>query len=184
MHKVKVYLGCDLFTQGQRWQAKHVEDILKNEFGDRVEIYNPASNLDINDKNAGFASGIDILLADYTRLRESDILIALMDTQDIGLSAEMGIAFEREIPIFQLYTDIRLGGTDKQDKLVELQKDVFQNDFLYINKLVTGLSYVRKSEENGGFIKLEKPTIYRKTSSLIIGVIEYINELLEKNQKQ
>lgn len=42
------------------------------------------------------------------------MLIALMDTKDLGLACEMGVAFERNVPIFQLYTDIRLDGNDKK----------------------------------------------------------------------
>lgn len=167
----KIYLGCDLFIDGQRKQAKYVEDLINEAIGDKVNIYNPASNLEINDKSAGFASGSDILLADYERLRNSDILIALMDTEDLGLAAEMGIAFEREIPIFQLYTDIRLTGNDKEDKFDEMKKDIFQNDFLYINKLVTGLSYVDK---NGN--KYQKPLIYQHAKDLVSSIVNMVVE--------
>lgn len=166
---VNIYLGCDLFIEGQRIQAKHVEDLINKAIGDKVSIYNPANNLEINDKSAGFASGSDILLADYERLRNSDILIALMDTEDLGLAAEMGIAFERNIPIFQLYTDIRLSGNDKEDKFDEMKKDIFQNDFLYINKLVTGLSYVDKFGK-----PYENPLVYKREEDLIEGVINYL----------
>jgi len=168
---VNIYLGCDLFIEGQRIQAKYVEELIKEAVGDKVNIYNPAKNLEINDKSAGFASGSDILLADYERLRSSDILIALMDTNDVGLAAEMGIAFERNIPIFQLYTDIRLTGNDKEDKFDEMKKDIFQNDFLYINKLVTGLSYVDK---NGN--KYQKPLIYQNAEDLASSIVNIVDE--------
>ena len=174
----KIYLGCDLFIDGQRKQAVSVKDkIIKgleiynkiNGTDHKVSIYNPAENLEINDKSAGFTTGAEILLQDYKRLKESDYLIALMDTEDLGLASEMGIAFERGIPIFQLYTDIRLGGNDKQDKIKGLQDDVFQNDFLYINKLVTGLSYVDKLGKH-----YETPLIYKKEEDLIEEVIKYL----------
>lgn len=167
---MKIYLGCDLFTEGQRWQALEIQKDLENEFSD-IEIYNPAQNLEINDKDAGFTSNYDILLADYERLKNADILVGLMDTQDLGLAAEMGIAFEKGLQIFQLYTDIRLGGNDKEDKFPPMKKDIFQNDFLYINKLVTGLSYVDK---NGN--KFKKPRIYKKKEELIEDLITYIKE--------
>lgn len=167
---MKIYLGCDLFTEGQRWQALEIQKALQNEFSD-IEIYNPAQNLEINDKDAGFTSNYDILLADYERLKNADILVGLMDTQDLGLAAEMGIAFEKGLQIFQLYTDIRLGGNDKEDKFPPMKKDIFQNDFLYINKLVTGLSYVDK---NGN--KFKKPRIYKKKEELIEDLILYIKE--------
>ncbi len=170
---MKIYLGCDLFIEGQRLQAKKVQDALENEFGDKIDLYNPADNLEINDKSAGFASGADILLADYDRLKNSNLLIALMDTTDLGLAGEMGIAFERGIPIFQLYTDIRLTGNDRDDKLAEIKKDVFQNDFMYINKLITGLSYVDK---DGNYF--DKPRIYKSSYDLIEALKEFIRENL------
>ena len=167
---MKIYLGCDLFTEGQRRQALEIQKELEKEFSD-IEIYNPAQNLEINDKSAGFTTNYDILLADYQRLKNSDILIGLMDTKDLGLAAEMGIAFERGLQIFQLYTDIRLGGNDKEDKFDPMKKDIFQNDFLYINKLVTGLSYVDKDGN-----KFKKPRIYKTKEDLIEDLILYIKE--------
>ncbi|MDO5047202.1 MAG: nucleoside 2-deoxyribosyltransferase [Anaerococcus sp.] len=166
---MKIYLGCDLFIEGQRLQAKKVQNALEERFKDKIDLYNPADNLEINDKAAGFASTYQILLADYERLKKSDLLIGLMDTKDLGLAAEMGIAFERNIPIFQLYTDIRLTGNDRDDKLLEMKKDIFQNDFLYINKLVTGLSY---ADRDGNIF--EKPRIYKSSDDLIHALIEYI----------
>lgn len=170
---MKIYLGCDLFIEGQRLQAKKVQDALEKEFGDKIDLYNPADNLEINDKSAGFASGADILLADYDRLKNSNLLIALMDTTDLGLAGEMGIAFERGIPIFQLYTDIRLTGNDRDDKLAEIKKDVFQNDFMYINKLITGLSYVDRDGNT-----FDKPRIYQSSDDLIEALKEFIRENL------
>lgn len=170
---MKIYLGCDLFIEGQRLQAKKVQDALENEFSDKIDLYNPADNLEINDKSAGFASGADILLADYDRLKNSNLLIALMDTTDLGLAGEMGIAFERGIPIFQLYTDIRLTGNDRDDKLAEIKKDVFQNDFMYINKLITGLSYVDKDGNS-----FDKPRIYKTSDDLIEALKEFIRKNL------
>lgn len=170
---MKIYLGCDLFIEGQRLQAKKVQDALEKEFGDKIDLYNPADNLEINDKSAGFASGADILLADYDRLKNSNLLIALMDTTDLGLAGEMGIAFEIGIPIFQLYTDIRLTGNDRDDKLAEIKKDVFQNDFMYINKLITGLSYVDRDGNT-----FDKPRIYKKSDDLIEALKEFIRENL------
>ena len=168
---MKIYLGCDLFIEGTRIQAKMIQDALKDQLKEDVEIYNPAENLEINDKSAGFAAGYQILMADYERLKNSDILIGLMDTKDLGLASEMGIAFERNIPIFQLYTDIRLGGNNKADKLDALGDDIFQNDFLYINKLVTGLSY---ADKDGNIF--DKPRIYRNKEDLIRDVVKYIKE--------
>lgn len=166
---IKIYLGCDLFTEGQRWQAREIQKRLESELKEQVEIYNPAENLEINDKSAGFSYGYEILMADYERLKESDILIALMDTEDLGLAAEMGIAFERGIEIYQLHTDIRLTGNDKDDKYPPMKEDIFQNDFLYVNKLLTGLSYVDKKGN-----LYEKKRIYTNKEELVKAIVEKI----------
>jgi hypothetical protein len=92
-----------------------------------------------------------------------------MNTNDLGLAAEMGIAFKRNIPIFQLHTDIRLGGNDKIDKINAIKEDIFQNDFLYINKLVTGLSYVDKKGN-----KFNKARIYKTKEELIDDIENFL----------
>ena len=170
MGVVNIYLGCDLFTEGQRWQALRIQRAIEEELGSKVNIYNPAENLEINDKNH-FSFGADILLADYERLQSSDMLIALMDTGDLGLAVEMGIAWERGIPVFQLYTDIRLLGADNKDKHEQTGIDVFQNDILYLNKLMTALSYVDKNCN-----KYVEPLIYRDSNELADSVISFIKQ--------
>lgn len=170
MDVVNIYLGCDLFIEGQRWQALRIQRAIEEELGSKVNIYNPAENLEINDKN-NFSFGTDILLADYERLQSSDMLIALMDTGDLGLAVEMGIAWERGIPVFQLYTDIRLLGADNKDKHEQTGIDVFQNDILYLNKLMTALSYVDKNRN-----KYVKPLIYRDSNKLTDSVISFIKQ--------
>ena len=94
-----------------------------------------------------------------------------MDTGDLGLAVEMGIAWERGIPVFQLYTDIRLLGADNKDKHEQTGIDVFQNDILYLNKLMTALSYVNKNRN-----KYVEPLIYRDSNELTDSVISFIKE--------
>lgn len=172
--KIRAYLGCDLFIEGQRQQSIYVEDALNEQLGDKIEIYNPTTNMEVNDPDGEFASGLDILIADYNELKESDILIALMDTQDLGLASEMGIAFERGLPIFQLYTDIRLLGNQKDSKIEGLQDDIFNNAFMYVNQLVTALSYM---DRDGNVY--EEPTIYQKSDDLIASIVNYVNSEVE-----
>lgn len=120
-----------------------------------------------------FASGVTILNADYERLKQSDILIALFDTLDVGLAVECGIAFERGTAIFQLHSDIRLGGTNNSHKIEALQRDIFENDFFYINKLLTATAYVDREGE-----AFDEPRIYRERTQLVNAVIQYVNQLL------
>lgn len=173
--KIRAYLGCDLFIEGQRQQSLDIEHALKEQLGDKIEIYNPTNNMEVNDPDGEFASGLDILIADYDELKEMDILIALMDTQDLGLASEMGIAFERGLPIFQLYTDIRLFGNHKDSKIEGLKDDIFNNVFLYINQFVTALSYM---DRDGNI--LEDPTIYQNDDDLVAGVAAYVNAAVDE----
>src|SRR5574344_193523 len=165
-NKIKIYLGCDLFVEGMRNQAIEVENLLNEKCPNVFDIYNPANNLEINDKES-FASGHDILMADYNKLKECDVLIALLDTMDSGLCAEMGMSWILGIPIYQLHTDIRLLGVQNKLKHEEMEKDIFQNDFMYIIKLVTGLSYV----DNTGY-KYDEPTVFRDKEKLVDTLIK------------
>jgi len=171
----RIYLGCDLFIESERLFAKSLErrihEAVKDRLQEKVLIYNPANNLDINDKSQ-FAHGYDILMADYNRLKESDILIALLDTEDIGLAVEIGIAFERNIPVLQLHTDIRLQGSDNEVKHAEMAKDPLQNDIKYINKLLTNISY---GDKYGNMY--DRPNAYLNTDDLIDGLIEELKRV-------
>lgn len=50
-----------------------------------------------------------------------------------------------------------------------MKEDIFQNDFLYINKLVTGLSYVDKKGN-----KFNKARIYKTKEELIDDIENFL----------
>ena len=73
--------------------------------------------------------------------------------------------------MFQLYTDIRLMGADNQHKHEQTGIDVFQNDILYLNKLMTALSYVDKNCN-----EYVEPLIYQDSNELTDSVISFIKQ--------
>lgn len=139
--KLKVYFASPLFTlQDQMFNLNVYEQILGRIKGlgleDKVEIYLPQLNEAINDKDA-YASAEDILEADCEELRASDLMLGLLDGEDSGVALEAGIAHERGIPMLGLWTDSRQQGGTNQRKL-DAVKDIGQNQFMYINLMLSG----------------------------------------------
>lgn len=137
----KIYFAAPLFSEADKMFNAHVysrlREVLDMWGGYDIEIYFPQDNKSINDKNA-YASAQDITNADYNELSESDIFIALLDGEDSGVALEAGIAYERGIPMFGLWTDARQLGGDNQQKLDAI-KNIGQNQFMYINLMLSGL---------------------------------------------
>ena len=130
--KVKIYIASSFFSDPvfmwTEWLAKE----LREEFGDRVELYVPQENDEINDKENG-GSDIDIYEADIQdQLLTSDMLIANMD----GVEIDSGVAGE----ILSASTHNEL--EDKTIKIIGLTTDMRYgadgDDHFYINKMVVG----------------------------------------------
>lgn len=137
--KTKIYFAAPLFSEPDRDYNVKVYNRIMDELGDRVDIYLPQDNPEINDKTA-YANSIAIANADYEYLNKSDVMIALIDgaSTDVGVALEVGIAFEKRMPIIGLYTDVRQQGTDNQQKLEALQ-EIGENQFDYKNLMLTGV---------------------------------------------
>lgn len=130
--KVKIYVASSFFSDPvfmwTEWLAKE----LREKFGDKVELYVPQENDEINDKENG-GSDIDIYEADIQdQLLTSDILIANMD----GVEIDSGVAGE----ILSASTHNEL--EDKSIKIIGLTTDMRYgadgDDHFYINKMVVG----------------------------------------------
>lgn len=130
--KVKIYVASSFFSDPvfmwTEWLAKE----LREEFGDKVELYVPQENDEINDKENG-GSDIDIYEADIQdHLLTSDILIANVD----GVEIDAGVAGE----ILSASTHNEL--EDKTIKIIGLTTDMRYgaegDDHFYINKMVVG----------------------------------------------
>lgn len=184
-----IYITGDIFTQAGQDFLNTIQTNLKlflytEGLSEDYIVYNPASNSDINNKHQ-FSSNESILMGKQAYLDRSVAIIAAMDVDDTGTAFELGYAWANNIPIYQIYTDIRLLGNDNEGKIEALRNDAHQNNFLYKNQLVTGSSY---ADKNGNDI--EQPRIFgtaHATSEAVVGDLveglefDYLNEKDEYN---
>lgn len=134
---MKVYLANSLFSEADIMYNAYLAKLLRENV-EHIDLYVPQENDEINDKNA-YADSIMIAKADYSELKDSDLLIAVLDNNDNGVSVEVGIAFERRMPIIGLFTDVRQQGRDNQKKIDALINDGTENQFIYHNLMETGV---------------------------------------------
>lgn len=147
---INIYFANDLFNEATRNFNKDVVNRIREVYGDKVYIYNPMDNDEINDKES-YANSQMIANADYRELKKSDLLIAILDNQDFGVGIEIGIAYEAEIPIIGLYSDVRQFGGDHPMKIKALM-EIGENQYGYSNLMGNGLiknngKLVNSSEE-------------------------------------
>lgn len=135
----KIYFGGGLFSEMELMYNRYVVDMIREKYGDRVDVYLPQENEAINDKS-GFANSLDIASGDNAYLEETDIMIALLDgvTPDSGLSAEIGYFYSFNRPILGIYSDTRQGTHGNQQKIDALD-DIAESQFSYINLYTVGL---------------------------------------------
>ena len=145
---MKIYLAGPIFTERDRNYLDYLyENIVK--IYPKANIYVPHRNKQINDKTK-CATSYDIYWADYNRLKETDLLIAVVsaDIPPIGTSCEIGI-FTQMIDtnphkkLIALYDDCREGyitcqGEIGQQKLEAMRKEPGENQMSYINIFLTG----------------------------------------------
>lgn len=145
--KIKVYLANGLFSMADREFNKKITEELRNIFPE-VEFYLPQENLGINDKTKVVTSQ-DIARGDVKELRESDIVIAVLDGVEVdsGVATECGIAYALDKPVLGLITDIRFNNDNLEGKKELIGRDVFENPIMYRNLFLTGII-----KESGGCI--------------------------------
>lgn len=136
---MKAYLANGLFSIGDRY----VNDLLARELRaaiPQIELYVPQENDAINDKNA-YADSLAIAQADLNSLKESDVLIAVIDGVEIdsGVAAEIGAFSMLNRPIVALLSDVRQQGRTNAKKIEALVADGTENQFIYRNLFVVGL---------------------------------------------
>lgn len=144
MDKVNIYFGAPLFNDMEQAYNAMVVDKIRNKLGDRVDIYLPQENQEINDKSKS-ADSLSIYYGDTERLKETDILIANLDGQvpDVGLATEVGYFSrmveentDRDRSIIGVYSDIRQG--DVTDIKVEELDRLGESQWSYINLYLVG----------------------------------------------
>ncbi|WP_421662174.1 nucleoside 2-deoxyribosyltransferase [Lysinibacillus telephonicus] len=136
---MKAYLANGLFSIGDRL----LNELLAKELRSAIptlDLYVPQENDAINDKQA-FANSLAIADADMEKLRDSDVLVAVLDGIEIdsGVAAEIGVFSTYNRPIIALFSDVRQLGRDNQQKINALIEDGTENQFIYRNLFVVGI---------------------------------------------
>ncbi len=133
-----IYFGGPLFSESELRYNAYLVDQIRSRFGEYVDVYLPQENDAINDKSQ-YANSIDIFDGDNEYLKRADLLVAIMDGAivDPGLAAEIGYYYHLNRPMIGLYSDIRQGHFNNQQKIDALQ-EVAESQFSYINLYVVG----------------------------------------------
>ena len=146
--KKRIYLANGLFTIADRKLNEEIYEKLKNEI-DGVEIYAPQFNDAINDKTKS-ASSIDIYDGDTEKLEWSNILLAVLDGQDMGMATEIGFFAgwneahksepEKQKLIVAIYSDNRdISKTYSEEKNIDmLRHGIAECQYPYINLYTIG----------------------------------------------
>lgn len=132
---MKVYFANDLFNDATLMYNEHVVSKIEEEFPD-VEVYLPQRNDAINDKTQ-YADSLTIVKADYEELEDSDVLLAVIDSDDSGVALEIGMFYMMNKPIIGIYTDTRrvAYGNDKKKDAIDI---IGENQVAYTNLMVIG----------------------------------------------
>lgn len=132
---MKIYFANDLFNDGTLMYNEYVVSKIEEELPD-VEVYLPQRNDAINDKTQ-YADSLDIVKADYEQLEDSDVLVAVIDSDDSGVALEIGMFYMMNKPIIGIYTDTRrvAYGNDKKKDAIDI---LGENQISYTNLMVVG----------------------------------------------
>lgn len=147
---MNVYLAGPIFTERDRMYLDYLCDKIIQPALPDANIYVPHRNKSINDKTKS-ATSYDVYWGDYNRLKETDLLIAVVsgDMPPIGTSCEIGM-YTQMIDInpckqlIALYDDCREAyvcckdDTVAQTKLAAMRKEPGENQISYINIFLTG----------------------------------------------
>jgi nucleoside 2-deoxyribosyltransferase len=136
---MKAYLANGLFSLGDRLVNEQLAAAIR-EAVPGIELYVPQENDAINDKTA-YADSLAIAQADLEMLKNSDVLVAVLDGVEIdsGVAAEIGAFAMLNRPIVGVFTDVRQQGRDNMLKIEALVRDGIENQFVYRNLFVIGL---------------------------------------------
>lgn len=133
---MKVYFANSLFNDSDLMYNEMVVKNIRDAFNGNIEVYNPMENEAINDKTQ-YADSLTIVKADYEELKDSDVLVAVIDSDDSGVALEVGMFYMMNKPIIGIYTDTRriaFGNNKKKDAL-----DVIgENQVFYVNLMLIG----------------------------------------------
>lgn len=132
---MKIYFANDLFNDATLMYNEHVVSKIEEELPD-VEVYLPQRNDAINDKTQ-YADSLTIVKADYEELEDSDVLVAVIDSDDSGVALEIGMFYMMNKPIIGIYTDTRriAYGNEQKKEAIDI---LGENQIAYTNLMVIG----------------------------------------------
>lgn len=162
--KTKVYVGGSLFTDKQIAQRIREEELLKENLKN-IDVYNPITNDEINDKTKQ-PTARDIFLQDTTKIIGSDIITADLDDIDEGLAMELGVAFGINYMIGTIKIAIQENGVIDKQCLLEMIKSI------PCKKILATYSDIRQDtkNENGIYKSVGK-------NQYVIGGIELMGKI-------
>lgn len=133
---MKVYFANSLFNDSDLMYNEKVVGEIRDAFDGDIDVYNPMENEAINDKTQ-YADSLDIVKADYEQLEDSDVLVAVIDSDDSGVALEVGMFYMMNKPIIGIYTDTRriAYGNEQKKNAIDV---LGENQISYINLMVVG----------------------------------------------
>ena len=133
---MKVYFANSLFNDSDLMYNEKVVGEIREAFDGDIDVYNPMENEAINDKTQ-YADSLDIVKADYEQLEDSDVLVAVIDSDDSGVALEIGMFYMMNKPIIGIYTDTRriAFGNEKKKEALDT---IGENQVAYINLMLSG----------------------------------------------
>ena len=133
---MKVYFANSLFNDSDLMYNEKVVGEIREAFDGDIDVYNPMENDAINDKTQ-YADSLTIVKADYEELEDSDVLVAVIDSDDSGVALEIGMFYMMNKPIIGIYTDTRRVAFGNEKKKEALDT-IGENQVAYINMMLTG----------------------------------------------
>ena len=181
MKTLNIYLAGPIFTERDRMYLDYLynkmEEMAKTLPLLTLNIYAPQRNASINDKTKS-ATAADVYHGDYERLRNTDVLMAVVsgDTPPIGTTCEIGIFSEMmhhhpEKQLFALLDDMReMSVTHSAEKDAAGAADAGENQYSYCNIFLTGCI-----KENG--------LLYTKSDTMLKDFYNYCLSLVNQEMK-
>ena len=133
---MKVYFANSLFNDSDLMYNEKVVGEIREAFDGDIDVYNPMENDAINDKTQ-YADSLDIVKADYEQLEDSDVLVAVIDSDDSGVALEVGMFYMMNKPIIGIYTDTRRVAFGNEEKK-EATDILGENQVFYLNLMLIG----------------------------------------------
>ncbi len=109
---MKLYLAGALFNEAEVTQRIKEGQLLREKFGDKLEIFNPIEQ-PFNENKQELPTPQDIFIGDTNAVLNCDIFLADITNEDSGVMVELGIAIANKKTIIAVNSDIRLKSANK-----------------------------------------------------------------------